>query len=177
MASVFTHSFTGLALGKILFAGPMPTRFWVLAAVCGSLPDIDAIGHVLGVPYASLWGHRGMTHSIAFALVAGITTATLAFRETPVLSAQWWALAGFFFIATISHSVLDAMTTGGLGVAFFSPFDTTRYFFPFHPIQVSPIGVKAFFSEWGLRVIKSEFLLVWLPLIVIAGVMMAVRRK
>nr|HRC76832.1 rhodanese-like domain-containing protein [Kouleothrix sp.] len=32
------------------------------------------------------------------------------------------------------HGVLDAMTDGGLGVAFFAPFSATRYFFPFRPI-------------------------------------------
>jgi hypothetical protein len=26
-----------------------------------------------------------------------------------------------------------------------------------------PIGVKAFFSKWGLSVIKSELLWIWLP--------------
>ncbi|MBK8609138.1 MAG: hypothetical protein IPL84_04125 [Chitinophagaceae bacterium] len=37
--------------------------------------------------------------------------------------------AGLFLLAAASHAILDAMTTGGLGVAF-SPFDNTRYFFP-----------------------------------------------
>jgi inner membrane protein len=43
-----------------------------------------------------------------------------------------------------SHGILDAMTDGGLGVAFFSPFDDTRCFFPFRPIKVSPIGLSFF---------------------------------
>ncbi len=59
------------------------------------------------------------------------------------------------------------MTNGGLGVAFFAPFDNTRYFFPWRPIQVSPIGAKAFFSAAGWRVIKSELIWVWLPSIAV----------
>nr|MBA3240881.1 metal-dependent hydrolase [Acidobacteriota bacterium] len=43
------------------------------------------------------------------------------------------------------------------------PFSGERYFFPFRPVEVSPIGVGSFFSEWGLRVIKSELLWVWAP--------------
>ncbi len=46
----------------------------------------------------------------------------------------------FLFVATISHGILDALTDGGLGVAFFAPFVNTRYFFPWTPIKVSPIG-------------------------------------
>tara|TARA_Y100000780_G_C13480407_1_gene338286 strand:- start:227 stop:469 length:243 start_codon:yes stop_codon:yes gene_type:complete len=61
------------------------------------------------------------------------------------------------------------MTNGGLGVALFWPYDNDRYFFPFRPIQVSPIGVKAFFSERGLKVLSSELLWVFLP-----GVLLAV---
>ena len=154
----------------------MPVRFWVLAAICGALPDIDAIGHMLGVRYESLWGHRGMMHSILFALIVGVAIATLAFSNVERFSGTWWRLATFFFIATISHSVLDAMTTGGLGVAFFSPFDTTRYFFPFRPIEVSPIGIGAFFSKWGVRVLLSEFIWVWLPLLAITGITMLLRK-
>jgi inner membrane protein len=47
--------------------------------------------------------------------------------------------------------------------AFFAPFDGGRYFFPFRPVEVSPIGVGQFFGEWGLAVIRSELLRVWLP--------------
>ncbi|WP_210516122.1 hypothetical protein [Hymenobacter terricola] len=55
------------------------------------------------------------------------------------------------------------MTTGGLGVAFFSPWDLKRYFFSLRPIKVSPISIRAFFSGRGLRVLASEGLWVGLP--------------
>jgi inner membrane protein len=67
------------------------------------------------------------------------------------------------FVACASHALLDAMTNGGLGVALYWPFDHERHFLPFRPIQVSPIGVKEFFSEWGLRVIASELIWVFIP--------------
>ena len=69
----------------------------------------------------------------------------------------------FFTTCTISHGVLDALTTGGLGVAFFSPFDNLRYFFPWRPIKVSPIGVGRFFGERGIRVILSELIWIGIP--------------
>jgi inner membrane protein len=76
-------------------------------------------------------------------------------------------LAVFFFLVTASHGVLDAMTNGGYGIAFFSPFDTTRYFFPWHPLQVSPIGIKGFLSHRGASVLLNEFLWIWVPFIVL----------
>ena len=55
------------------------------------------------------------------------------------------------------------MTTGGLGVAFFSPWDLKRYFFGLRPIRVSPISINAFFGGRGLRVLASEARWVGLP--------------
>lgn len=88
---------------------------------------------------------------------------TVFFRDPGVFSRQWFFYFIFFFLLSASHGILDAFTNGGLGIALLSPFDSTRYFFPWTPIAVSPIGVKAFFSKWGLAVIKSELLWIWLP--------------
>jgi inner membrane protein len=76
---------------------------------------------------------------------------------------------------TVSHGILDAMTDGGRGVAFFAPFDDTRYFFPFRPIKVSPIGLS-FFTARGLDVIWSEFLWVCIPGIIIAAMVFSIRK-
>ena len=57
----------------------------------------------------------------------------------------------YFFLCAASHGVLDAMTNGGLGVAFSPLFDTTRYFFPVRPVLVSLIEIGEFFSEYGVR--------------------------
>lgn len=73
-----------------------------------------------------------------------------------------------------SHGLLDAFTNGGLGIAFFSPFDPRRYFFPWRPVQVSPIGM-AFFGRWGLRVLRSEVVWIWLPLAALVGAVLLCR--
>ncbi|MEP7324822.1 MAG: metal-dependent hydrolase [Gemmatimonadota bacterium] len=76
----------------------------------------------------------------------------------------------FFFLATASHGFLDTMTDGGLGVAFFSPFSNTRYFLPWRPVQVSPIGLSRFFTARGWAVFQSELLWIWIPCGMLAGV-------
>ncbi|HXZ34999.1 MAG TPA: metal-dependent hydrolase, partial [Thermodesulfobacteriota bacterium] len=69
----------------------------------------------------------------------------------------------------------DALTGRGYGVAFFSPFDTDRYSFPWAPIKISPIGLKSFFSSWGTEVILSEVRWVWVPAILLLLVVRAFR--
>jgi inner membrane protein len=82
----------------------------------------------------------------------------------------------YFFLCTASHGVLDAMTDGGLGVAFFSPFDTTRYFFSARPVLVSPIGISEFFSEYGARVLANEAVWIWLPSLALFLLLRAIQR-
>lgn len=162
MASVISHGILGIAVSTLFYKNNSK-KFMTVCALSAALPDADAVGFWLGVPYAHLFGHRGITHSILFALVWGILVAFLWERKKKhtFLYRTW--LGFIITLCTVSHPMLDAMTTGGLGVAFYSPFDNERIFFDKRPIVVSPIGVKQFFSSWGLRVIKSEMLWVWLP--------------
>ena len=163
MASAFAHAALGATLGKLLLPQRRHWPYWVAAGLCAALPDVDSVGYRLGVPYDSLWGHRGLTHSLlAAALVAAVGTmfghlARPGYRPPPL------RLALLLFLATASHGLLDAMTTGGLGVAFLSPWHPERYFFPFRPIKVSPLSIRAFFGARGVRVLASEALWVGIP--------------
>jgi inner membrane protein len=171
MASVFSHAVAALGIGACFYQHGTPKRVLVMGALCSVVPDLDVIGFRFGVHYGDFWGHRGFTHSILFAALLASIVVQLAFREgVPGLGRL--ALWTYFFVATASHGLLDAMTDGGLGVAFFSPFNNTRYFLPWRPIRVSPIGVERFFTHSGLAVIQSELLWIWLPaglLVVLAG--------
>jgi inner membrane protein len=161
MASAFSHAFVALALGRASRHHALPWRVLLLGVLCSILPDMDVAGLYLGIPYGDLWGHRGLTHSWLFAGLLSAALIGLWHRQDPAGTRA--ALFLYFFLCTASHGVLDAMTDGGLGVAFFSPFDTTRYFFPIRPIAVSPIGIGEFFSTDALRIFASEALWIWLP--------------
>lgn len=156
MASLFGHGVAGATLAYLSGATPR-RRLIVLAILSTILPDIDSIGYFLGVPYASPWGHRGFTHSIVFAALWGVFLGLVFFKKNR------WLAAGVLILATLSHGLLDAMTTGGLGVGFFIPFQNDRYFLPWRPIAVSPIGVTQFLGARGLRVLMSEMIYIGLP--------------
>lgn len=155
MASAFGHAALAYALA---YFGKKPLRNWklfLLGIICSIIPDADVISFSLGIPYESFWGHRGFTDSLGFALLFGAAVSLFLYpkQRKKLTGLILWV---YFFLATASHSLLDAMKSGGLGVAFFSPFDDTRYFLPWRPIKVSPIGAENFISEWGLLVLKSE---------------------
>ena len=166
MASAFSHAVAALAIGRgMLFRESL--KFWLLGMFCAVIPDVDFIGFRLGIPYGNPFGHRGFTHSLFFAIFLALVIMQLFYRQQKIFSKKGMVILFFFFLSGVSHGILDAFTNGGLGVAFFFPFDNTRYFFPWRPIQVSPIGVTAFFSERGIRVLKSEFLWIWVPSLII----------
>ncbi|HET9961753.1 MAG TPA: metal-dependent hydrolase [Nitrospiraceae bacterium] len=161
MASAISHAVVALTIGKTIPPAGFPASVLVLGMLCAIIPDADVLGFRFGIEYGAPWGHRGLTHSLFFAaLLSGILTG-LCYRLKSAV--ERWAFGGYFFGCTASHGVLDAMTNGGLGVAFFSPFDQTRYFFSFRPVLVSPIGVGEFFTSYGMQVVLSEMLWIWLP--------------
>lgn len=162
MPSAFSHAAAGLGIAAC-FCGPeVPASAWALGALCGALPDIDVAGFAFGIRYGSVWGHRGFTHSLVFAAVLAGAIVGIGFRNgMPGLPpGRMWL---FLFLATISHSLLDALTNGGMGVALFAPFDNRRFFFPYRPIEVANFGVGWLLTRRGAAVLASEFKWVWVP--------------
>ena len=148
--------------------------------MCAILPDVDVIAFSFGIPYEHMFGHRGFTHSFFFAALAGTLVATHVSHQSHPLHRSHLShgIALFLWFAgiTASHGLLDALTNGGRGIGFFAPFSNHRYFFPWRPIQVSPIGV-GFFSSRGLRVLASEAGWIWLPSAIIAASARLLRRR
>jgi inner membrane protein len=142
-----------------------PVPRWSLMAwwsALSLLPDADVVGFALGVNYGDPWGHRGATHSLTFSVALGLAVG---------LAARWFkrpasrtALIASAVLA--SHAILDTMTDGGLGCALFWPFDLTRYFAPWRPIPVAPIGLR-FFSPHGATIALTELVL-FSPLLLFA---------
>lgn len=176
MPTIITHSFVGLIGGKIFSDSPEKMKFWLLSALLPMLPDADVVGFGFGVPYGSMLGHRGFSHSIIFALCAALIVMLAAFRRIVFGSNEWFRYAAYFFFITLSHPILDAFTNGGLGVGLFIPLDAHRYFAPFRPIEVSPIGIKRFFDGAAFSVLASEISWVWLPLSAVYFVKISVKK-
>lgn len=125
---------------------------WLLLPLLSILPDADVVGFTYGVAYAAPWGHRGASHSLLIA-------AALALLFTPLLARRRTVISSYLllFIVIASHGLIDTLTDGGLGVALLWPWKTTRYFAPWRPIPVAPIG-PWMFSARGLHVVMVELM-------------------
>ena len=177
MPTIFSHAAVGIVASRFVATpGISPRRLAAWSALCAILPDFD----VFGIPGIDLWGnafaHRGITHSIAFALLTGAIVTTILARRvhahTTDARAQRLRLGVYFSLITLSHPLLDMLTNGGPGVQLFAPFSDARLFFPWRPIEVSPLGAR-FFSARGVTVIASELLWIGIPLVLL----LAARRR
>lgn len=180
MPTVITHGFVAIVVGKIFKIYPkdknITFKFWFFSVVCSILPDIDIIPMSFGVPYAHTFGHRGFTHSIMFVVIVAVLVVLLGFKEIKRYSKQWWLLSGYFSFLGLTHICLDTMTRGGLGVGLFIPFDSTRFFFMYRPLRVSPFSFVRFFGTDGLQIIINEFIWVWIPILVILTLFEMIRK-
>lgn len=169
MPTILAHPFAALALSPLLRdrRGVALRRVTGLGALCSILPDIDVVGLWLGVPYGALFGHRGFTHSLFFAVLVGLALSRVPFLASDARGRA--AVALFLAACTASHGLLDALTDGGLGIAFFSPFSNARLFLPWQPIAVSPLDLAAFAGGRGWRVLGSELVFVVLPALALAA--------
>jgi len=156
---VFTHAAIPLALWCASDRGRISAPLLAAGVVAAMLPDADVLAFALHIPYADSFGHRGASHSILFAALLAVLAALLRTR----LRANAVQAAVFVGISALSHPLLDAFTSGGLGVALWWPWSGERLFAPWRPIRVSPFAGQ-FFSARGLATILSELRWVWLPL-------------
>src|SRR5690242_5758509 len=106
MASV-GHIAVGMAAARAYRRGQRVRWSALVAMMLWSalslLPDADVIGFRFGVHYGAVWGHRGATHSLVFALLAGTAVGSLAplFAASPLRT-------GLCAIAVLaSHGLLD----------------------------------------------------------------------
>lgn len=164
MASI-GHIAVGMAAARINDPARASWRSMAAWSALAMLPDADVIGFAIGVRYADPWGHRGAAHSLVLALAAAGAVAMAVPRSASSGSSRPRSFAIAAAVAA-SHGLLDTLTDGGLGVALLWPFDLTRYFAPWRPIPVAPVGL-AFLSPYGLLVALTELAL-FAPLIAFA---------
>lgn len=172
MPTPLSHPAVPLAIAVGLGRGAVPARLLAAGALASVLPDVDVVGLALGVPYAAALGHRGLSHSLAFAAGCGACAALLH----PWLRARAVTAFSFVLLACASHALLDACTDGGLGVALFWPLSSERWFAPVRPIQVAPLGLARMLSPRGAAVLRSELLRIWAPAGLLAVALAGARR-
>jgi inner membrane protein len=167
MATDYTHALAGLGIAYFGASRPMPWSYWTLAVILPVIPDLDVFSTA---DYGTMLGHRGITHSLVFALTLSLVAASIVRWHTPV---RWWKLTSVFFAIIASHGLLDALTWGGEAIPFFWPLGG-RYG-NWGPLPLSDIALDLP-NPWTSRAIRSELLWVWLP-IALSVILVAVCRR
>ena len=161
MPTTITHSFVGISSAH-LFSNHAPcVRLLTLSLIAANLPDIDILTLYLGYADSHVLGHRGICHSISFALCLG-PCLTVAYNPSwKIRDTHWLWYSIYFFLLICSHGMLDSLNTSG--VAFLAPFSNTRYFFSIHPVVESP-RIEDFASLQSSLALLSEIQQIWGPL-------------
>lgn len=171
--TVFSH--LAVPIAARLGAGKLsvPNPLLITGMILSVLPDADVVSFRLGIPYAAGLGHRGFSHSLLFAAVAALGGALLmrAFK-IPMRNSLW-----YLSLSAVSHGLLDALTTGGYGIAFFWPLSDQRFLAPVRMIDAWPLRASRFFSSGGMEVLKSELAWVCMPLVGVGLIAFALRNS
>lgn len=147
------------------------TKFtvFILIFLASILPDIDFLFEEKG---SGMLSHRGFTHSLFFSAITGVVFSAFFLSVVKSFN-QSLLLMLIFFLASASHSCLDALTDANYGVCFFCPFSDERYFAPFTVFSSYTSGVyKKGFRSGGNNVwisLLPEILIVWIPTFMIYG--------
>ncbi|MDF7758743.1 metal-dependent hydrolase [Kosakonia cowanii] len=173
MPTIVTHAAVPLCLGLGLGGKTIPRGLLLAGIGLSMLPDADVLAFKFGVAYGDALGHRGFTHSLLFAFVVPLLVALLRHKRFKASVTRCWA---FLTLSLLSHSLLDSITTGGKGVGWLWPWSEERFFAPWQVINVAPFALSRYTTPYGHQVILSELMWVWLPGVVVMGVLWWRRR-
>ena len=107
-----TQIVLGGAVGELVAGKKMGNKAVLWGAVAGTIPDLDVFFRVLYHPIEAALVHRGFSHSILFALLAGPSLGWLFNNITKNrFGVKTWF--NLFFWGIITHPMLDMFTNYG----------------------------------------------------------------
>ena len=130
-----TQAVLGASVGQAVGGARLGRRAAVWGAVAGTLPDLD----VLAYPWLDLAGqlyvHRGVTHGLAFGIIAGPILGWLVWRFERWRGRDdgtWRLWAWVMALGLITHPLLDVFTV--YGTQLLAPFSQ-------HPFAVGSLFI------------------------------------
>lgn len=179
-----TQFVLGAAVGDVVAGKKVGNKAMVWGAIGGTIPDLDVFLNLFYPEPQSLLMHRGFSHSIFFAMLAGPLLGFLLHKLDKSLSrADWMKL---FFWSIITHPLLDIFT--GYGTGLFVPiwdyriqFDTIFIVDPLYtiPLLVSFVWLLFRRNDLAARIRISKKALIistgYLALTVAVKLFMVVR--
>lgn len=120
-----TQFVLGAAVGEATLGKKLGNAAILLGGIFGTIPDLDVLLNPFVTDLQGLQIHRGISHSIFFAVVFGAFSAWLlqkfTFKKREISFKKWYL---FTFLALFTHPILDSFTT--YGTQLFAPFSNYR---------------------------------------------------
>ncbi|MDX5345897.1 MAG: metal-dependent hydrolase [Hymenobacteraceae bacterium] len=142
-----TQIVLGAAVGEAVLGKKAGNRAVLWGAVAGTIPDLDVLVGKAMTTVDALLFHRGISHSIVFALFLSPLLGWGVCRIYKGQQGNWKEWSLLFFLGLVTHALLDCFTTWG-----------TQLFWP-HPYRVS---FKSIFVIDPLYTVPFLVCLVWL---------------
>ncbi|MDB4924431.1 metal-dependent hydrolase [Mucilaginibacter sp.] len=122
---VITHLALGTCIAEILPAKRLGKKGLLWGAAAQALPDIDTFPAFFFPADEALLIHRGLTHSLLFALTAGALLAFLVQKIYSRAVLSYTALLFFFCLQLTLHDLIDTCNSYGTGLL--EPFSHRRF--------------------------------------------------
>jgi inner membrane protein len=118
-----THLAFGACTGELLLGRKLGKKALIYGAIAANIPDVDIVAGFLAPADKAFVIHRGITHSIFFAIVFGLCLAWLVKKFHPAIAYK--LLAFLFCFELLMHDLIDTCTSYGTGLL--EPFSHHRF--------------------------------------------------
>lgn len=140
-----TQIILGASVGEVALGKKIGNKAMLYGAIAGTIPDLDVLSSHFTDEVSALAIHRGFTHSIVFSVIFSIIFGWIVSRHEKYKDLKGWVW--LFFLAFITHPILDAHTTWG--TQFFWPLDLRLAFktiFVVDPLYTLPFLICLIFA-------------------------------
>lgn len=140
-----TQIVLGAAVGEVALGKKIGNKAMLYGAIAGTIPDLDVFSSHFTDEVSALAIHRGFTHSILFSVIFSFILGWIVSRYEKYKDLKGWVW--LFFLAFITHPILDAHTTWG--TQFFWPLDIRLAFktiFVVDPMYTVPFLICLIFA-------------------------------
>ena len=163
-----TQIVLGASVAEATLGKKIGNKAIVLGAIAGTIPDLDIVTRFFVDDLTASVMHRGFSHSLIFPFVAALILAWILKKiyssYTHVSFYDWFKM---FFLAIITHPLLDAQTTWGTQL--FWPFEwrvAIENIFIIDPIYTLPFLTFLILTAFQDRLSKKRRLFNSLGLII-----------
>jgi inner membrane protein len=134
-----TQIVLGAAVGEVVLGKRVGNKAMIYGATAGTIPDLDVVARYFTDTVTATELHRGISHSIFFAILMAPLFGWLVWKLHRKDNATWKNWSWLFFWGLFTHPILDAFTTWGTQL--FWPFDLRLAFqniFVIDPLYTLP---------------------------------------